>query len=144
MRDGVWQDILERAKKHTQNAADALQRQQRMLHDAEHQRTQLGHFRDDYALQASRPGTSVSLARLMHLREFVENLDRALAQLDWQVESARDAVLRAQQLLSERRARSLALETLIAKREKHRVQQADRREQSLMDELIQVRARPGR
>jgi len=72
------EDILERAKKHTQNAADALQRQQRMLHDAEHQRTQLGHFRDDYALQASQPGTSVSLARLMHLREFVENLDRAL------------------------------------------------------------------
>lgn len=144
MQDRVWQELLERAEQHTQNAVEALNRQQRSLHDAEHQRVQLGHFRDDYASQASRPGSTLSLSRLMHLRAFVENLDLALSQLDRQVDSARDAVVRAQQLLSERRARSLAFQTLIAKRKARQALRADRREQSVMDELIQVRARPSR
>lgn len=144
MQERVWRELLQSAEDEAQHAAQRLQHQRQQLLSLEHQHQQLSSFRQEYAVQASAPGTTLSLTRLMHLRAFVESLDRAVNQLTQEVSVQREAVARSQQHLAEKRARARALELLIAKRRKKQAQQADRREQSLLDELAQVRAYAGR
>ncbi|MEM6986279.1 MAG: flagellar FliJ family protein [Pseudomonadota bacterium] len=144
MSSRVWQELIDKASRETTTARQHVLRHRSELERAEQQHRQLEMFREDYANQASAAGNRMSLSRMMHLRSFIENLDVAIAQLAAHIETVRARSAEAQQRLTDRRARQLALENLVAVREAREKTRSDRREQAAIDDLIQVHAQKSR
>ena len=130
------------AKEQREAAAQHLAQQQERLRAAEHQLAELRRYRAEYALDEA---AAVSVTALLNRQQFVERIDRAIAQQLLEVERQRRLLDQAGASWRAAHARERALESVIGQAREQERKSEERREQNDIDERMQHRAtrRPG-
>lgn len=135
------QPAADQAKQRSEDAVHKLAEQQQRLARAERQLAELRGYRQDYAAPPSAGGLTATA--LMNRQQFVERIDRAIAQQVLEIERQRRLLEQARGLWRDAHAREAALDNVIDRYREQERQAEERHEQSEVDERMQHR-RPGR
>lgn len=136
------QPAAEQARERREQALQRLAEQQQRLLKAEQQLAELQRYRGEYALGAVAGGLSVEA--LLNRQQFVERIDRAIAQQLIELERLRRQLVSASDGWRQAHAREQALGSVIANMLKQEQASESRREQSEVDERMQYRRGPVR
>lgn len=139
-----WSQLVEHAEEQTEQASQALAAVRGQIATVESQRQQMQAYRQDYAERAAAPGTATTVLKLNLVRDFgdqvqstVDELDKQLLALRERYEALREAwgthykreqALKALQRLEQQRQAATA-ERHRRREEDDFVMQAKRREQ---------------
>ena len=126
----------EHAREMRETAAQRLAEQQERLRAAEHQLSELRRYRAEYALDSA---AAVSVSALLNRQQFVERIDRAIAQQLLEVERHGRLLEQAGANWRAAHARERALESVIGQAREQERKSEDRREQNDIDERMQHR-----
>jgi flagellar FliJ protein len=135
------QPAADQAKQRSEDAVLKLAEQQQRLARAERQLAELRGYRQDYAAPPGAGGLTATA--LMNRQQFVERIDRAIAQQVLEIERQRRLLDQARGLWRDAHAREAALDNVIDRYREQERQAEERHEQSEVDERMQHR-RPGR
>jgi len=135
------QPAAEQARQRSEDAVQRLAEQQQALIKAERQLAELRGYRLEYALEEGAAGLSVSA--LLNRQQFVERIDRAIAQQQREIERQRRMLEHARAQWREAHAREAALDNVIGRYREEERRREERREQNEVDERAQRRRPPG-
>ncbi len=124
------------AREKREAAAQRLAEQQKRLQAAEHQLSELRRYRSEYALDGA---AAVSVSALLNRQQFVERIDRAIAQQLLEVERQRRMSEQAGASWRDAHARERALDSVIGQAREQERRSEERREQNDIDERMQHR-----
>ncbi len=118
-----------------QDAAKSYAQQQEVLAKQVAQLEELKHYRMEYSVQfQDRAGDGVSATALQDYRQFIEKLDLAIQQQEMVVERQELEVEEFRRRWMELRTRCNAMDKVVERFRTEERREADRREQSEMDE----------
>jgi len=135
------QPAADQARQRSEDAVLKLADQQQRLAKAERQLAELRGYRQEYAAPPSVGGLTATA--LMNRQQFVERIDRAIAQQALEIERQRRLLDQARGLWRDAHAREAALDNVIDRYREQERKAEDRHEQSEIDERMQHR-RPAR
>ncbi|KRE90914.1 flagellar export protein FliJ [Frateuria sp. Soil773] len=137
------QPAADQARQRSEEAVQKLAEQQQALAKAERQLSELRGYRQEYAVEA---GGGMSVSALLNRQQFVERIDRAIAQQLHEIERQRRMLEHARGQWREAHAREAALDSVIDRYREQERKSEERREQGEIDERMQHRrpARPER
>ncbi|MGB5938019.1 MAG: flagellar export protein FliJ [Rhodanobacter sp.] len=127
---------VEQARQRSEDALAQLAAQQQALARAEHQLGELRRYRMEYA--ASADGVQ-SVTALLNRQQFVERIDRAIAQQEAEVARHGRQLAQVRDHWRQAHARESALDSVVAQHLEHERRAADRHEQAEIDERMQHR-----
>ncbi|MFC5740490.1 flagellar export protein FliJ [Dyella tabacisoli] len=136
------QPAADQARDRREQALQRLAEQQQRLLKAEQQLAELQRYRNEYALGIAAGGLSVDV--LLNRQQFVERIDRAIAQQSIEMERLHRQLALASEGWRQAHAREQALGSVIAHMLKQEQASESRREQSEIDERMQYRRGPTR
>ncbi|MFC4764335.1 flagellar export protein FliJ [Dyella koreensis] len=125
------------AREKREDAAQRLADQQGRLQAAEHQLSELHRYRAEYAIGDQSGGMSVSA--LVNRQQFLERIDKAIAQQLFEVERQRRLLEQAGNTWRNAHARERALDSVIGQYREQERKTEERREQNDVDERMQHR-----
>jgi flagellar protein FliJ len=135
------QPAADQAKQRSEDAVLRLADQQQRLAKAERQLAELRGYRQEYANPAGASGLTVGA--LLNRQQFVERIDRAIAQQALEIERQQRLLEQARAQWRDANAREAALDSVIDRYREQDRQAEDRYEQNQIDERMQYR-RPAR
>lgn len=135
------QPAADQAKQHSEDAVLKLAEQQQRLAKAERQLAELRGYRQDYADPSNAGGLTATA--LMNRQQFVERIDRAIAQQTLEIERQHRLLDQARSQWRDAHAREAALDNVIDRYREQDRKAEDRQEQNEIDERMQYR-RPAR
>jgi len=135
------QPAADQARQRSEDAVQRLAEQQQALIKAERQLAELRGYRQEYALDEG--GGGLSVAALLNRQQFVERIDRAIAQQQREIERQRRMLEHARAQWREAHAREAALDSVIGRYREEERKREERREQNEVDERAQRRRPPG-
>ncbi|HEV2538899.1 MAG TPA: flagellar export protein FliJ [Frateuria sp.] len=135
------QPAADQAKQRSEDAVLRLAEQQQRLAKAERQLAELRGYRQDYAAPPSVGGLTATA--LMNRQQFVERIDRAIAQQVLEIERQRRLLDQAGAQWRDAHAREAALDNVIDRYREQDRKAEERHEQNQVDERMQYR-RPAR
>ncbi|HEV2621278.1 MAG TPA: flagellar export protein FliJ [Frateuria sp.] len=135
------QPAADHAKQRSEDAVLRLAEQQQRLAKAERQLAELRGYRQDYATPPSVGGLTATA--LMNRQQFVERIDRAIAQQVLEIERQRRLLDQARTQWRDAHAREAALDNVIDRYREQDRKAEERHEQNQIDERMQYR-RPAR
>jgi len=135
------QPAADQAKQRSEDAVLKLADQQQRLAKAERQLAELRGYRQEYANPAGASGLTVSA--LLNRQQFVERIDRAIAQQTLEIERQHRLLEQARAQWRDAHAREAALDSVIDRYREQDRKAEDRYEQNQIDERMQYR-RPAR
>lgn len=135
------QPAIDQAKHRSEDAVLQLADQQQRLSKAERQLAELRGYRQEYALE-NRAAGGLTASALLNRQQFVERIDRAIAQQSTEIERQQRLLEHARAQWRAAHAREAALDSVVDRYREQERQSEDRREQSEIDERMQYR-RPG-
>lgn len=131
------QRVTDLAGRRSDDAADALSRQDQRLREAEQQLSELHQFRREYE---NRPGgQDVNVSTLMNRQRFLHRIDQAIAQQVRDIERLRLRRQEARQHWLDQRSRHAALDGVTRRYRDEEQRSNDRTEQEVIDERMQHR-----
>lgn len=133
------QPAADQARQRSEDAVQKLAEQQQALARAERQLAELRGYRQEYAMEA---GGGMSVNALLNRQQFVERIDRAIAQQVQEIERQRRQLEHVRTQWREAHAREAALDSVIGRYREQERKSEERREQNEIDERMQHR-RPG-
>lgn len=133
------QPAADQARQRSEDAVQRLAEQQQTLARAERQLAELRGYRQEYAMEA---GGGMSVNALLNRQQFVERIDRAIAQQVQEIERQRRQLEHVRTQWREAHAREAALDSVIGRYREQERKSEERREQNELDERMQHR-RPG-
>jgi len=133
------QPAADQARQRSEDAVQRLAEQQQTLARAERQLAELRGYRQEYAMEA---GGGMSVNALLNRQQFVERIDRAIAQQVQEIERQRRQLEHVRTQWREAHAREAALDSVIGRYREQERKSEERREQNEIDERMQHR-RPG-
>lgn len=133
------QPAADQARQRSEDAVQRLAEQQQTLARAERQLAELRGYRQEYAMEA---GGGMSVNALLNRQQFVERIDRAIAQQVQEIERQRRQLEHVRTQWREAHAREAALDSVIDRYREQERKSEERREQNEIDERMQHR-RPG-
>lgn len=133
------QPAADQARQRSEDAVLKLAEQQQTLARAERQLAELRGYRQEYAMEA---GGGMSVNALLNRQQFVERIDRAIAQQAHEIERQRRLLEHVRRQWHEAHAREAALDSVIGRCREQERKSEERREQNELDERMQHR-RPG-
>jgi flagellar FliJ protein len=131
------QPAADQAKQRSEDAVLRLAEQQQRLAKAERQLAELRGYRQDYAAPPSAGGLTATA--LMNRQQFVERIDRAIAQQTLEIERQRRLLEQARASWRDAHAREAALDNVIDRYREQERKAEERHEQSQVDERMQYR-----
>jgi flagellar FliJ protein len=135
------QPAADQARQRSEDAVLKLATQQQQLARAERQLAELRGYREEYANPSGVGG--LTAAGLMNRQQFVERIDRAIAQQVLEIERQHRLLEQVRGLWREAHAREAALDNVIDRYREQDRKAEERREQNDVDERMQYR-RPAR
>ncbi|NUO73686.1 MAG: flagellar export protein FliJ [Frateuria sp.] len=135
------QPAADQAKQRSEDAVLKLAEQQQRLAKAERQLAELRGYRQDYAAPPAAGGLTATA--LMNRQQFVERIDRAIAQQMLEIERQRRLLEQARGQWRDAHAREAVLDNVIDRYREQERKAEDRHEQNEVDERMQHR-RPAR
>lgn len=130
--------VIEMAERAEREAARQLGHCQGLLNKAEVQLGELERYRGDYQQQWITEGRQgVSGQWLMNYQRFLSQLETAISQQLQTVKWHRDNLVKARDIWQQRYARLEGLRKLVQRYIEEARQAEDKREQKLLDELVQ-------
>lgn len=138
-RSSRLQPAADHARDKRETATQRLADQQQRMQLAEHQLGELQRYRAEYALDAS--GAGMTVAALLNHQQFIERLDKAIQQQDFEVQRQRRLLDQASIDWRAAHARERALDSVIGTAREQERKAEERREQNAVDERMQY-ARP--
>lgn len=130
------------AREKREDAAQRLADQQGKLQAAEHQLSELHRYRAEYAVGGQAIGDQaggMSVSALVNRQQFLERIDKAIAQQLFEVERQRRLLEQAGNTWRNAHARERALDSVIGQYREQERKTEERREQSDIDERMQHR-----
>lgn len=131
------QPAADLAKERCEDAVLKLADQQQRLAKAERQLMELRGYRQEYANPAGASGLTVGA--LLNRQQFVERIDRAIAQQTLEVERQHRLLEHARAQWRDAHAREAALDSVIDRYREQDRKAEDRYEQAQIDERMQYR-----
>jgi flagellar FliJ protein len=131
------QPAADQAKQRSEDAVLRLAEQQQRLAKAERQLAELRGYRQDYAAPPSAGGLTATA--LMNRQQFVERIDRAIAQQTLEIERQRRLLEQARASWRDAHAREAALDNVIDRYREQERKAEERHEQNQVDERMQYR-----
>jgi flagellar FliJ protein len=131
------QPAADQAKQRSEDAVLKLAEQQQRLAKAERQLAELRGYRQEYATAPGVGGLTASA--LMNRQQFVERIDRAIAQQTLEIERQHRLLDQARSLWRDAHAREAALDNVIDRYREQERKAEDRHEQNEIDERMQHR-----
>lgn len=131
------QPAADQAKQRSEDAVMKLAEQQQRLAKAERQLAELRGYRQEYAQTPAAGGLTVSA--LLNRQQFVERIDRAIAQQTVEIERQHRLLAQARTQWRDAHAREAALDNVIDRYREQERQSEERREQNEIDERMQHR-----
>jgi len=123
------------AREKREDAAQRLADQQGRMQAAEHQLSELHRYRGEYAIGDQAQGMSVSA--LVNRQQFLERIDKAIAQQQFEVERQRRLLDQVGNAWRTAHARERALDSVIGQYREQERKSEERREQNEIDERMQ-------
>jgi flagellar FliJ protein len=131
------QPAADQAKQRSEDAVLKLADQQQRLAKAERQLAELRGYRQDYAAPPAAGGLTATA--LMNRQQFVERIDRAIAQQVLEIERQRRQLEQARTQWRDAHAREAALDNVIDRYREQERKAEERHEQNQIDERMQYR-----
>lgn len=131
------QPAADQARQRSEDAVLKLAEQQQRLAKAERQLAELRGYRAEYAMDAGASGLTVSA--LLNRQQFVERIDRAIAQQTVEIERQHRLLDQARSQWRDAHSREAALDSVIDRYREQDRQSEERHEQSEIDERMQHR-----
>lgn len=131
------QPAADQAKQRSEDAVLKLAEQQQRLAKAERQLMELRGYRQEYANPPSAGGLTATA--LMNRQQFVERIDRAIAQQTIEIERQRRLLDQVRSQWRDAHAREAALDNVIDRYREQERKAEERHEQSEIDERMQHR-----
>lgn len=127
---------VEQARQRSEDALGQLAAQQQLLARAEHQLAELQRYRLEYAVAGEG---AQSVTALLNRQQFVERIDRAIAQQEAEVARQHRQLAQVREHWRRAHARESALDSVVAQHREEERRAADRHEQAELDERMQHR-----
>lgn len=121
-----WQQLIEHAAEQTEQSAQALAVLRQKIAGVEAQRGQMQSYREEYAQRAATPGTVGSIRQLNIIRQFGEQVQLTVVELDEQLVSLRERYELLRVTWSDHYRREQALKALQRLDDKKNAAQAER------------------
>ena len=125
-----WVQLIEHAEKQTEHSSRALEGVRHQIAAAESQREQMQSYRQEYAQRAATPGTVAPIRQLNIIRQFGDQVQQTVSELDSQLQALRDRYTALRDKWQEHYRREQALRAL---------QRLDDQKQAVKDERIRRR-----
>jgi flagellar FliJ protein len=136
------QPAVEQARERREEAMSRLAEQQQKLARAEQQLGELQRYRQDYAEDAGA-SAGISVTALLNRQQFIERIDKAVAQQGVEVERQRRQLEQVRGSWRDAHARERALGSVVDRYRTQERGEEDRREQAEIDERMQHRRPQG-
>lgn len=136
------QPAVDQARHRSEDAVLQLADQQQRLAKAERQLAELRGYRLEYALEnrsLESGAGGLTASALINRQQFVERIDRAIAQQATEIERQQRLLEHARAQWRVAHAREAALDSVVDRYREQERQSEDRREQSEIDEHMQYR-----
>jgi len=121
-----WQKLVEHAEKQTEQSAQSMAVLRQKIAGVEAQRGQMQAYREEYAQRAATPGTVGSVSQLNIIRQFGEQVQQTVSELDEQLRMLRERYEALRNAWNEHYKREQALKALQLLDEKKKAVKADR------------------
>lgn len=107
-----WVQLIEHAEQQTEQSSRALAALRGQIANVETQREQMQSYRQEYAQRAATPGTVGSIQRLIVIRQFGDQVEKTVTELDHQLQALRDRYEAVRDKWNEHYKREQALRAL--------------------------------
>lgn len=107
-----WVQLIEHAEQQTEQSSRALAALRGQIANVETQREQMQSYRQEYAQRAATPGTVGSIQQLIVIRQFGDQVEKTVTELDHQLQALRDRYEAVRDKWNEHYKREQALRAL--------------------------------
>jgi len=107
-----WAQLIEHAEEQTEQSSRALATLRQQIATVETQREQMNGYRQEYAQRAATPGTVGPIRQLIVIRQFGDQVQQTVTELDTQLQALRDRYEGVREKWSEHYKREQALRAL--------------------------------
>ena len=125
-----WIQLIEHAEVQTERSSRALAGLRQQIAAVETQREQMQSYRQEYAQRAATPGTVGSIQQLIVIRQFGDQVEKTVSELDSQLQALRDRYKALRDKWNEHYKREQALRAL---------QRLDDQKQAVKEERVRRR-----
>ena len=107
-----WVQLIEHAEQQTEQSSRALAALRGQIANVETQREQMQSYRQEYAQRAATPGTVSTIQQLIVIRQFGDQVEKTVTELDHQLQALRDRYEAVRDKWNEHYKREQALRAL--------------------------------
>ena len=133
------QPAVDQAKQRSEDSLSRLAAQQQLLARAEHQLTELRHYREEYAAGAD---AKLSVTVMLNRQTFIQRIDQAIGQQTVEIARHQRQLQQVRDQWKHNHARESALGTVVAQHLERERRAEERSEQAEVDERFQYRRVP--
>lgn len=133
------QPAVDQAKQRSEDALSQLAAQQQLLSRAEHQLSELRHYREEYATGSD---ARLSVSVMLNRQTFIQRIDQAIGQQNVEITRQQRRLQQARDQWKHSHARESALGSVVAQHLERERRAEERHEQAEMDERFQNRRAP--
>jgi flagellar FliJ protein len=133
------QPAVDQAKQRSEDALSQLAAQQQLLARAEHQLSELRHYREEYATGSD---ARLSVSVMLNRQTFIQRIDQAIGQQNIEIARHQRRLQQARDQWKHSHARESALGSVVAQHLERERRAEERHEQAEMDERFQNRRAP--
>jgi flagellar FliJ protein len=133
------QPAVDQARQRSEDALSRLATQQQLLARAEHQLSELRHYREEYATVGD---AKLSVSVMLNRQTFIQRIDQAIGQQNVEIARQQRRLQQARDQWKDSHARESALGSVVAQHLERERRAEERHEQAEMDERFQNRRAP--
>ena len=133
------QPAVDQAKQRSDDALSRLAAQQQSLARAEHQLSELHHYREEYAAAGN---ARLSVSVMLNRQTFIQRIDQAIGQQTTEIARQQRQLQQVREQWRRNHARESALGSVVAQHLERERRAEERYEQAEVDERFQYRRAP--